>query len=243
MAGCDRCVMMLHRCDAIATGLVPMTKDGVIMFGSFSVICEETHDHPRTDPADPATAGGAIGTASVRSYCSKPRLVYELTIQLRTTTTTTTQLVMSDKMMNGRQEQQAPSERSLGAQLLHGTTEAAMGLVGSTRNSVPSFASSSVDIGSSSSLDIPAGTFDENRATARRPSTSEDEAARKERKRLKKERKKHSSSKDPEAKRKEKEKKAKKEKRRKDKDRISGDSGESCNCLGSIVRRTQRPCL
>jgi hypothetical protein len=75
-------------------------------------------------------------------------------------------------------------------------------------------------LGSSSELDIPAGTFGD-RATA------EDEAARKERKRLKKEKKK--KSKDPEAKRKKKEKKAKREKRRHDKARISGESASSAD--------------
>jgi len=142
-------------------------------------------------------------------------------------------LAMNDKM-NGRQEQ-APttqeSDRSLGAQFQHDTTVAALHPPGlGSMRSAPSYTSSSIDVGSSSSFDIPAGTFDEDVAREDRPS-EEDEAARKERKRLKKEKKKHSHSKDPEAKRKKKEKKAKKEKRRRDKNRISGDSGEGAVLL------------
>ncbi len=121
--------------------------------------------------------------------------------------------------MNGghsdRRMEQAPtreSDGSLGAKFQHDTTRAALhpsrGLVAS----FPSQTGSSTDhVNSSSELDVPKGTIDE------------DEAARKERKRLKKEKKKR----DPEQKRKKKEKKAKKEKRRRDKERISGEGSEA----------------
>ena len=121
--------------------------------------------------------------------------------------------------MNGKSEDRrqkpapAYSDRSLGAQFQHDTREAAMHP--GTARAAPDHGSSSInDIGSSSSLDIPEGTF-------------QDEDARKEHTREKKAKKK----KDPEAKKKKKEKKAKREKRRRDKHWITGTSGETSDAI------------
>ena len=120
--------------------------------------------------------------------------------------------------MNGdhsdRRMEQAPtteSDRSLGARFQQDTTRAALHPPGLGASYPSQEGTSSDHLNSSSELDVPKGTFDE------------DEAARKERKRQKKEKRK----KDPEHKRKKKEKKAKKEKRRRDKERISGEGSEA----------------
>lgn len=170
--------------------------------------------------------------AFVRACCegteSKITVALLLAIELR-------EVVMSSDNMNiqDRRQEMAPqnemSEHSLGAQFQNDTAAQFASAIpknnGSMRSNAPSQATaSSIDIGSSSELDIPEGTFDDGGRKERAALTPEEEAARKERKRLKKEKKK---KKDPEAKRKKKEKKAKKEKRRHDKARISGESASS----------------